>query len=504
MFIRLTGICLAATLAAAPLWAQDSAPPMAEAGIGARIEALAAEDGHGFELGMLQTLRAVERALQTGYAHGATDNMIEIPVLRLFGGEMNPDPLPTQPDTLARGVGQFLADLDRARAFLETIPEDAEQSFELTLQDIWFDIDGDGRRSDMEGALDILAPEILGWRAMRTVREGDLFAQPITIRFDAADQEWLIAYTHMLSGLGEAILAFDPTPVIADLAVGLDGLSRAPEIPNPFDQEAVRTRLAQLNTELSALTGPIDELQSEQRALWRERSDLRDAREKAGDANEIAALDAQIAHLGVKTADISAELRPLIAQRSELMSAIRDEETRLTVAPMAQMKFREDFQFEIDSLYILIKTLRQTPDADRVRAVRDHWKAMIAHNRTFWARLDKETDNDREWIPNALQNSALPLELPDGVGESWLGVLNDAEQVLDGKLLVPHPLLPRGYGVNLGAWFDDPSSLDLVDWIHGRGAYPYAARGPHISDLRWNLFNEMVGGNAGSFAIFFN
>lgn len=158
-----------------------------------------------------------------------------------------------------------------------------------------------------------------------------------------------------------------------------------------------------------------------------------------------------------------------------------------------------------NAIAILIDTLGQQPDTDHTRAAHAAFLAMVAENRRFWARLSAETDNDREWIPNPSQTSALPLEFPDELGDRWIDVLADAEAVLQGELLIRHWQYPSdAVGINARAWFEDPSPVDLIDWIHGRGLLPYAEKGALVSDENWRRFNRLVAGQSGLFAILLN
>ena len=69
--------------------------------------------------------------------------------------------------------------------------------------------------------------------------------------------------------------------------------------------------------------------------------------------------------------------------------------------------------------------------------------------------------------PGSLANQRLGLRIEPERAEGWQAILADAEALLDGRLLVPHPLLPPDMGINLAAWFDDPSSLNPIGWLHG-------------------------------------
>ena len=74
----------------------------------------------------------------------------------------------------------------------------------------------------------------------------------------------------------------------------------------------------------------------------------------------------------------------------------------------------------VDAAAVLIRTLRNAPDPARVARARDHFLAMIGHNRRFWAEVAVEIDDDREWIPNGRQSAVLGFTLPGGVDDAWL------------------------------------------------------------------------------------
>lgn len=158
----------------------------------------------------------------------------------------------------------------------------------------------------------------------------------------------------------------------------------------------------------------------------------------------------------------------------------------------------------IDAVYVILAALQQQPDAERIRAAHADWLAMIAHNHSFWDRLAQEPDDDLEWIPNTTQTSALGIEIPQRVAEGWQAILADAEALLEGRLLIPHPLLPQGHGIDVTAYVADPAPLDPVDWVHGKGAYPYTARGPRITAQSWQAFQRLTRGNARGYAFFLN
>jgi len=79
-----------------------------------------------------------------------------------------------------------------------------------------------------------------------------------------------------------------------------------------------------------------------------------------------------------------------------------------------------------------------------------------------------------EFIPNDRQSSALGFDFPQGIGDSWLEVLKDAEDVLTGDLLLPHWRLGDTAGLNLDLLLNDPPNIDIIGLFHGYSLAPYA------------------------------
>lgn len=158
----------------------------------------------------------------------------------------------------------------------------------------------------------------------------------------------------------------------------------------------------------------------------------------------------------------------------------------------------------VDTVAILLGALNQTPDSARAASAQGHFLAMIAENRRFWARVAQETDNDREWLPNDAQQSALGIAVPAGTGAVWQGVLADAEALLTGQALAPYWRLDTGAGINVGALFTRPAPIDLIGWIQGADALPYMERGRVVSGAGWRAFEAMVAGEAMLFTLWLN
>ena len=412
-----------------------------------RIEQLQLDtDANPFELGMMQTLRAFEKLLLARHQYDFSQASPFLHLLRApLSTQTNPTPKPLQPDTLATLAERLLTDVTLARTTLEQI--DNAEAFEFSLQDLWFDLNGDGKQTPEEDAALIVAGLMMGQgeaqRALGAVGQG---AGPLTICFDAADHDWLLAYTHLVSGGVNAFLAFDPTPVAVELRARKALLAKAPEIENIYDPAAIRAELASLEQTQSEVRAQLKKTSDELDANRKLVRDLQNKAKELETGQEKDQLNAAVVAATEGMDTLSAAKRDLRQQRNFLRAEISSAKAKLP--PKESTWDRPILQEpDADMIYITLAALQQQPNEARVQAAALHWRSMITHNQMFWDKLEQETDNDREWIPNARQDSVLPVTLPPGAAKAWRNVLQDASDVLDGKLLVRHPLLPQRHGV---------------------------------------------------------
>jgi hypothetical protein len=157
-----------------------------------------------------------------------------------------------------------------------------------------------------------------------------------------------------------------------------------------------------------------------------------------------------------------------------------------------------------DMLAMIIATLDQTPDKARMAAAQAHFLAMVDENRQFWSRVVSETDNEKEWLPNDRQQSALGIPVPEGTGAAWMLLLSDFEAVIRGDKLVPYWRVGPPAGVNVGRMFTDPRPIDVAGWIQGWGALPYLEQGTLVSPESAFAFDQLTSGQAMLFALYLN
>lgn len=213
---------------------------IAETGLAAttaRLQSIAGPTADDrFALGGALFLRAIETALQEQYRIGLHADNFGLPVLRMPIAS-NPDPDPFDPGDVERIFQTLISDMALAHTALGAIPGDQQVSLPVALDDIWFDVDGDGNRSEGEGVvklgINMLVP---AWQR----GDAELPGPAPTIRFDTADVAWLSAYTSFLAGFGEIVLALHPADAIEKVldatAQMNDFRSGAPPV-NPYDAQ---------------------------------------------------------------------------------------------------------------------------------------------------------------------------------------------------------------------------------------------------------------------------
>ncbi|MER8955966.1 hypothetical protein NKH98_25255 [Mesorhizobium sp. M0833] len=149
----------------------------------------------------------------------------------------------------------------------------------------------------------------------------------------------------------------------------------------------------------------------------------------------------------------------------------------------------------------------QVVEPERRQAARRHLMEMIRLSREDWKAIRAETDNDREWLPGPQQKGASPLtglEVGEQQVQAWLAALAMAEDLLEGRSLLPHFRI-ADKGINMKRFFDEPKPFDLVLSITGPAIAPYLERGKILTSEEFNQIQRQFGG-AGflTFALWFN
>lgn len=144
-------------------------------------------------------------------------------------------------------------------------------------------------------------------------------------------------------------------------------------------------------------------------------------------------------------------------------------------------------------------------EPDRLKRVLTRAHEVTNYSRRNWAAILAETDDDMELLPSPTQTPT--FQGPDGkitqeMVDAWLATLDKVDEVLDGKLLLPHWRFKQGF--DLKAYFETATETDLVMLLTGYGALPYLKDGP-IADMdTFAEANRIFGGNLWGYAFWFN
>lgn len=146
-------------------------------------------------------------------------------------------------------------------------------------------------------------------------------------------------------------------------------------------------------------------------------------------------------------------------------------------------------------------------EPERRRSARAELLEMIRLSRVNWTAIRAETDNDQEWLPGPQQagaNQLTGLQVTETEVEAWHAVLATAEDLLEGRKLLPHFRF-ADKGVNMKRFFEEPQNFDLVLSITGPSVVPYLENGPILSSEDWWAIQRRFGGPGFmTFALWFN
>ncbi len=177
-------------------------------------------------------------------------------------------------------------------------------------------------------------------------------------------------------------------------------------------------------------------------------------------------------------------------------------------SPYGTLGSRQDNRgFNVDEIADAIAAIHlvhfRVADPQRMSRARGHLLAMVEQSRQCWECALAETDDDREWIPNAQQTSLTPLTVDEQRIVAWKQFLDEAEAVLQGRKLLPHWRVRDGRGINLKRVFEEPRTFDLVLWAHGAAAVPFLEEGQLVTAETARSLNGAFQGRFLAFAVWF-
>jgi len=176
-------------------------------------------------------------------------------------------------------------------------------------------------------------------------------------------------------------------------------------------------------------------------------------------------------------------------------------------AMMVSSVVRQDGEFfaDIIDIVLLIHEFHlEAVHPEGYRQARDHFTQVIRLSRAFWEAVDKETDDDHEWVPNARQTAASGARVTPEMINGWKTLLDELELILTGRKLIPHFRVQKDYGINLAKLIDNPPALDIVELWSGLGLAPYVEKGEFTDPDLWRRAMATFSGAFMRTAVWFN
>jgi hypothetical protein len=140
----------------------------------------------------------------------------------------------------------------------------------------------------------------------------------------------------------------------------------------------------------------------------------------------------------------------------------------------------------------------------RMSSAREHLLSMVALSRENWRRILAETDDNREWVPGPRQTVLFDnVRITDDTVAGWQMFLDEFEAVLVGERLLPHWRIVEGRGINLRRMFEEPRTFDPWLIAQGSAIVPYLEDGETVSwDTVFTILTLTDGGLLGYFLWF--
>ncbi|MEO1708665.1 MAG: hypothetical protein AAFR70_00200 [Pseudomonadota bacterium] len=460
-------------------------------------------DGNAhFALGTMQAMRAVAR-----YQSGIAKHLPPVemarggrgfgfgllgPLVPMLGqikfGALRPNQTAMTYERLAELSGQFIADLETAEASLARV---GKRPAKLTIKpfQIAYDIDQNGRIDTNERLFNAILT-----MTSRRLRRGLRAAEDATVAFDTADASWLRGYLNLILAGAKFVHGLDSRKFYNATAHRAFG-NKA----NRFGRRlAADAAFAPSDEDLDAKIDALAAQQAKTRSPADVRRELKDLRD------QIAALP--------NTDAARAERRKLRARRVELMAnrreLSRDYNAIGRKRRALERKRNGNEHQQIGSIMDLIAGVRLlTFDVTEPRLIdeaRQHLIRVTELNRQTWALARAETDNDREWLPNAKQTAPFGSQpVSNDVVDAWIATLDTVRGILVGDKLVRHPRFHRG--VNLARFLKETRRIDVFLIGTGHALSPYLETGKPVVDAdTFQALTRPMGRDVFGYAVWFN
>ncbi len=141
----------------------------------------------------------------------------------------------------------------------------------------------------------------------------------------------------------------------------------------------------------------------------------------------------------------------------------------------------------------------------RMSLALEHFQNTIVYGKDMWSHYDRETDNDREWIPNPKQTAAIHDVVVDvTMREAWLLFLDEVDDLLNGRKVLRFWRGDGSKGIDVVKVFREPRDFDLIFWIQGAAAAPYLREGEFTEPGTWAQLQEALDRRVFRFSFWFN
>jgi hypothetical protein len=450
------GVVAVAAAWGAAVWAQDDFATSYEALLiegrladaaslaEARIAAAPEDTQAVFALGLTQFLAAVEGLGQGFYRYGLASTYAN-PTAQALGGGVpflriplpaNPTPEPVTYDGLRAVLGDFVRDLAVAEGTLASVPDRAFQlPLRVPMVRLDFNGNGIGEHEESVAALflavtgvDLVSAEWAAWAGVAEAGRLSPFG------LDESEVPWLQGYSHLLSALGEFLLAHDWETAFENT---FHAAFPSGDLPSSGLAAEDRRVIESLGPE-----PPRVEWDAEGYDEW--------ANGPGGEAHRAWSSQRGLAEW---------------AGIADLIAFIH-----LMHWPVAE--------------------------PERMRAAREHLLSMVTLSRENWRRILAETDDAREWVPGPGQTVLFDgMRITDETVAGWQMFLDEFEAVLNGERLLPHWRIADGRGINMRRMFEEPVAFDPWLIAQGSAILPFLEDGETVSpETVFTIFMLMDGG----------
>lgn len=156
-----------------------------------------------------------------------------------------------------------------------------------------------------------------------------------------------------------------------------------------------------------------------------------------------------------------------------------------------------------DALAIIHGLSWAVTEPERLKGVLARLRHVTELSRENWKAILAETDDNHELVPSPRQAGLVPdARVTDEQVAAWHASLDTVDQILDGRLLLPHWRFQHGF--DLRAYFETAQRTDLVMILTGYDALPFLRDGPIASAESFRALTDAFGDDWLGYAFWFN